>query len=112
MHPKQRLTSPVSATLLLSILCFGVSGCAKDSGKASTIVARGPPVTAPAPSATPYTFRAGDRVDSDSIGGDDDVQTHQTSSGYTISKGSISGGYERMEASSAKFKVTGGLYVQ
>ena len=102
----------LSTWVLFGILCLGAFGCGRDSGQGATIIVKGTPIVVPAPSASPYVLRGGNRIDTDSQGGNDDGLVHQTSAGVTVSNISVGGNYQRTEATSANFKVTGGIYVQ
>jgi hypothetical protein len=99
-------------TLVLFALSLALTGCgAKDAALSAKIKSL---TTTPdaEPTVGPYSIRKGTGVDTDSVGGVDDVQAHQTSSGITVSNVSINGTYEKTEATSSRFKVNGGIYVQ
>jgi hypothetical protein len=112
MNESFTFTLNLSTWTLLGALCVAAIGCGRDAGKGATIALTNGSTTLPGPSPTPYLFRGGNRIDADSQGGNEDGLLHQTSNGLTVSNPSVGGTFQKMEATSANFKVTGGIYVQ
>lgn len=105
---------------ILGLICtaFLFTGCARDAAKTARIsgvsVVEAPATTPTIPTPPEVVIsRTNTLIDAGSQGGVDDTLTHETSSGsLEISNVSVGGDARKKRASSASYKVSGGIYVQ